>query len=359
MNINDLLNLQPQKSPKDPRAFSTMLVGESKIGKTTFMADFYGKEKTLFIATEDRHKALVGANVWRVGNWSDFIQTLNMLQTAPQLKEKYKYVVIDTLDNLMIMAEKYAASQYGVEILGQSNTSAKIKFSEDYRYYNTLFKKFKEIQDSGYVLSIITHAVKETRSVRWSNLSDEDKKTLEEIGITIDDRDKKGYVSYPVYNSVIKKDALREFTTGNIDNVLFLTHKGIDNKERIIKTQKDLLNDCAVTTFDKEFPAEIPLDAQKYKEEIEKYIARLDPEMVSDEEYQQKDVTLNFKEIMSEVKELGKKLQDLGKMQEVKDISDEIFGTEIFMTKAKETQAEQLKVALDKMKVLYDNTEGK
>lgn len=346
MVLPNLADLQPQKAPSDARDYSMMVIGESKIGKTTFVSDFYGKERTLFIATEDRHKALAGAYVVRVSNWSEFEQMINRLG-GKDWKEKFDYIVIDTVDNLYNMLETYVTSRYRETILGQSDVQT--KFSEDYRYLDTLFKKIKRINDLGYITILISHAVKQYVNVQWGSLTPEEQEQLKSIGIDESDRDKKGVVSYPVWRGIIKKDSLNEFMTGLVDNVLFLTKKGLNNQERVIQTRKNMFNDCASSTF-KNISSEIPLNAEAYRKEIEKCIDGFGEEV--DKEYKPQNYTLDYQELYNQAKEIGQKLLQENKGNEIKKIARDILGEGQNILDLKEDQVELLKHCVDRMEGL-------
>lgn len=349
----DILNLEPQKTPKDPTKYSMMVVGQSKIGKTTFVDDFFGKEKTLFLTTEDRHKVLSGSYIQRLSGYSDFLSVLQMLKN-PKVKEKYDNIVIDTIDGLYEMCEKFTADRYDEVILGQGDKRKNISFSEDYRFVKSLIKNVEQISALGYNLILISHSVKTLKSVRYSELSDETKEFLLKNGYSLD-TDKKGNVTYEV-NETALPEKIEVWLKSKMDNVLLLDYAP-DKMTRIIKTREDILNNIASSTWEGIKPI-LPLSAKAVKEEFNRLIQQKDESMLTDKHDNQVEI-LDFDEIMKEVKQLGQQLQEKGLMDKVKDISDKVFGEEVFMTQAKENQVELLKVCLDKMKVLNENTEGK
>lgn len=342
----DLLNLQPQKTPKDPTKYSMMVVGESKIGKTTFVDEFFGKEKTLFLTTEDRHKVLSGSYVQRLSGYNDFLTVLKMLKN-PQIKEKYNNIVIDTIDGLYEMCENYTASKYGEIILGQGDKKQNISYSEDYRFAKSLIKNIEQISALKYNLIMISQSIKTLKTEKYSELSDEKKEFLLKNGYSLE-TDKRGNITYEV-NETALPFKIEKWLKSKMDNVLLLDYAP-DKMTRIIKTRTDSLNDIACSTWEDIKPV-LPLSVDAVKEEFNRLIQQKDADMLTDEYDNQVEV-LDFNEIMEEVKQLGKQLQEDGLLDKVKDISNEVFGEEVFMTQAKESQVELLKVCLDRMKDL-------
>lgn len=92
MAIN-LLNLEPIKASTDLASYTSFIYGVPKIGKTSFVHKLYG-DRVLFIATEKRHKVLVGANVQYVSNWIEYLQVLAQLQNKKLKNDTMLFALI-------------------------------------------------------------------------------------------------------------------------------------------------------------------------------------------------------------------------------------------------------------------------
>ena len=71
----------------------------------------YG-ERGLFIATEDRHKALAGAMVIRVNSWVEYLTVMGQLRQPEAKKELMMQSLLIQQRILYHMLEKYVAAKW-------------------------------------------------------------------------------------------------------------------------------------------------------------------------------------------------------------------------------------------------------
>src|SRR5699024_12287101 len=109
MAIN-LANLEPVKASTDLSSYTSFIYGIPKIGKTTFVHNLYG-DRDLFVATEKRHKVLVGAHVQYVYSLIEYLKILTQLRN-PKMKERYDVICIDILEKQTKKLKRYYLFNY-------------------------------------------------------------------------------------------------------------------------------------------------------------------------------------------------------------------------------------------------------
>ncbi|EJT5937259.1 AAA family ATPase [Clostridium perfringens] len=147
----DLLNLQPHQISKDISSYTTMIYGGWKSGKSTFAHTLLGKD-ALFLAFEKGYTALSGVYAQDITSWADLYK-LNAQLKKKEVKEKFKVLVIDTLDIMDKLALDYIKQTQGVDGL------ADIPFGKGYAMKDELiFDMLRNWQCMGYGLFFISHA---------------------------------------------------------------------------------------------------------------------------------------------------------------------------------------------------------
>ena len=111
----DLLAIEPHKVSRDLSGYITYIYGRGGIGKTTIATK---APQALLLATEKGYNALPGVLPFDVTSWSDIKQILRELK-KPAVKERYKTIIVDTVDLAGDMCEKYICSQNDVEKIGE------------------------------------------------------------------------------------------------------------------------------------------------------------------------------------------------------------------------------------------------
>ena len=98
-------------------AFSWLIYGQPKIGKSTFCSQF---DRALFIATEAGHKNLevykIPEDKGALGSWQEFKNAVKSIKTAVK-NDKFNFdtIVIDTVDNLVDLCQDHVCKEMGIK----------------------------------------------------------------------------------------------------------------------------------------------------------------------------------------------------------------------------------------------------
>ena len=145
----DLLAIQPHKVSRDLSGYITYIYGAAGVGKTTLCSQFPG---ALLLATEKGYNALPGIMVQDITTWGEFKQVIRELK-KPEVKERFKTIIIDTLDVAGALCEKYICNQLGIETLGEGGWSV----NGWARYKKEAEESFRTITQQNYALVFISH----------------------------------------------------------------------------------------------------------------------------------------------------------------------------------------------------------
>lgn len=341
MAIN-LLNIEPIKASTDISSYTAFIYGIPKIGKTTFIHNLYGK-KVLFIATEKRHKVLVGAHVQYISSWVEFLQILAQLRN-PKLKELYDVVAIDTVENLYRMLEKYLLAKYNTTDFGQ------VEWGKD---WIDLKKDWSDnlqmIEKLGYTPVFVSHAIQKTEKIPAAGMLREN--VNETMNLTKDKKSGEEFYEFTKYVPDLKDKVMAPINK-MVDNILFMTLTADEHlQEHRVIHLRETLQWQAGSTFAGIAPV-IPLDADAYKKAINDAIDLLDPEhLKSEKESVGLDAeVLDFDTLMAEARNLALQFHQQGRMNEVSRIVDETFGPGHKLTEAQKTQVDPLFMAVEKLK---------
>lgn len=150
---NSLLDITPHVVSRDLTGYSILLYGQPKSGKTTTASKF---PNSLLLAFELGYNALPGVMAKPMNTWRDMKTTLKEL-ADPAVKEKFKNIVIDTVDLAYDAAKKYICNQNEVTDI------ADLAYGKG---YNLVMKEFDEairaILRMGYGCILISHATDKT-----------------------------------------------------------------------------------------------------------------------------------------------------------------------------------------------------
>lgn len=108
-------------------------------------------EKPLLIAAEKGYKTIPNTMAVDVNSWTDLLTVASQLK-KPEAQEKYKTIVLDTLDDFV-----FAAEQYVLQINGVSKMS-EINYGGGYQQMEQMFRKFFKDITRNYGLIVIAHA---------------------------------------------------------------------------------------------------------------------------------------------------------------------------------------------------------
>lgn len=347
MSIN-ILEIEPNKVPVNITDYSTFIYGPPKIGKTTLIHQMYGK-KVLFLATEDRHKALPGAMIIRITTWNEYLNVLRQLKN-PQVRELYDVIAVDTVENLYNMLEKYVAAKYGETKVGEKNDI----WGADWTDLKNMWKDgINKISDLGYIPVFAGHATQKTVQIPVSGVVDSD---LE--GASVEKKivkDKKTNKEQEVYEFIKYMPDVHDRAMGPInkmvDNILFLntTVDVATGEERRVIYLRDTLQWQAGSTFEGIDPV-VDLSAEAYQAAVERAFGLIDEEhTTTDSPNKGKDEGETFAQLMEKVKAYGGAFHKEGKLEELNRISEQVFGLGNKVTEANENQKELVLEALDKI----------
>lgn len=318
----DLLNIEPQRVSADISSYTTFLYGPEKAGKTTFMFGLYGQD-AIFARTEKGTKLIPGLLGQDIANWASFMQFIQQLKKK-EVKAKFKVVVIDTIDNLYKFLERYVKNKYAVDNLKDANGGYGAGYKE---ISELLFDAFNTIEKEGYSIAFISHSTKITEKLPG---------TEQEYEKYIPSVDKRGM----------------EIASKMVDNILF-TYLGKDGEGQDVRTlyTRETLYYKAGTRF-KNFPGELPVDAEIFKEQMKKAIASFGKENIKTEkeEYAVAETVLNFEELMNEAKGIAIALNKLSRMNEVTAVVEKHLGVGKLLRDATEKQVETVSLIVEDLR---------
>lgn len=341
MAIN-LSNLEPVKASTDLSSYTSFIYGTPKIGKTTFVHNLYG-DRVLFLATEKRHKVLVGAYVQYISSWPEYLSAIAQLR-SPKMKERFDVIAIDTVENLYAMLESYVLSKYNTTEFGQ------VEWGKDWvDLKNDWRNGLQMIEKIGYSPLFISHATQKTERIPVSGILKEE--VNDTMSLVKDKKTDEEYYEFLKYVPDLKDKVLAPINK-MVDNILFMNVTTDENlKEHRVIYLRDTLQWQAGSTF-KNIKPVIPLSAESYRQAVQEAISEIDPSMTKDERESTsiEDEKLDFDQLMEEAKKLAVEMHNQGRMEEVTRIVDEVFGPGNKLTDAKKTQVEPLSVAVQRMK---------
>lgn len=341
MAIN-LLNLEPVKASTDLSSYTSFIYGTPKIGKTTFVHKLYG-DRVLFIATEKRHKVLVGANVQYVSSWMEYLQVLGQLRNK-KIQERFDVVAIDTVENLYQMLEAYILAKYNKTEFGQ------VEWGKDWVDLKNDWKtNLQMIERLGYSPVFISHATQVTTKIPVSGILQD--QVNDTMTLVTDKKTKEQYYEFVKYVPDLKDKVMAPINK-MVDNILFMTVTTDEQlQEHRVIHLRETLQWQAGSTFTGIAPV-IPLDADAYKKAVSDAINLIDPDQLKDEKESvgMQEEKLDYEALMKEARELGLQFHNAKRMDELQRVVDEVFGAGNKLTDAKKEQVQPLFVAVQKMK---------
>ena len=343
----DIFNVEPVKVSVNPADYSTFIYGVPKIGKTTLAYDLY-KERGLFLATEDRHKTLAGANVIRLTSWVDYLTVMGQLR-QPQAKDLYDVVIVDTVENLYNMLEKFVAAKHKESKVGER----KDIWGADWTDLKNMWKNgLNMISEAGFVPCFIAHATEQMVQIPASGVlqSDLEGATVELKTVKGEDGNTLEVYEFQKYMPDLKDKVFAPINR-MVDNILFAntTLDVSTGQEQRVIYLRDTLQWLAGSTFENIDPI-IPLDADAYTKAVEKALSKVDKKQTKESEERKVKQELDFDAIRKEVMAYGKAFNEAKKIDVLNKISSDIFGIGNKMTEATEDQVELLAAALTQIK---------
>lgn len=145
--MKNILEIQPHEVSSDITGYAIGIMGPPGCGKTTLASRV---PNSLLLATEPGYKAIPGIMAVDINTWSDVLQVVAQLK-KPEAKEKYKTIVIDTLDEFVFLATQFIIQKEGVDDLTEIGWGRGYSLLEE-----ALRKVFRQIQQN-YGLILIAH----------------------------------------------------------------------------------------------------------------------------------------------------------------------------------------------------------
>lgn len=144
----DLLNIEPHKVSRDLGGYITFIYGAYKTGKTTLATQMDG---ALLLAFERGYNALPGVMPLDVSSWSEMRQVYRELK-KPEVHNRYKAVVVDTIDVAADYCKKYICQQNDIEDLGD------LPYGKGWSKFKDEFNEvFRGLTQLGYAVFFIGH----------------------------------------------------------------------------------------------------------------------------------------------------------------------------------------------------------
>lgn len=153
MAIN-LMSIEPNKVSRDLSGYITYLFAPGGAGKTSFGAQM---PSPLIIAFERGYSAIPGVIAQDVNSWGEFKQVVRELK-KPEVKERFKTIILDTVDVGSQYLEKYMCSQLGIENIGDGGWSTNGWAKAKKEWEQTI----RTIIAEGYALLFISHSKDKT-----------------------------------------------------------------------------------------------------------------------------------------------------------------------------------------------------
>ena len=339
--VINILDLAPVKVSVNPADYSSFIYGVPKIGKTTLAYELYG-ERGLFLATEDRHKSLGGAKVQRITSWVEYLTVMNQLR-QPGAKEMYDVVILDTVENLYNMLEKYIAAKYKEKAVGERDDL----WGKDWTDLKRSWKDgLNMISEAGFVPCFIAHATENTVQIPASGVLQSDLEGVTAELKTIKDKnDKNKTLDVYEFNKYMPdlKDKVFAPINRMVDNILFCntTLDISTGEEKRVIYLRDTLQWMAGSTFTDIEPI-VPLSATEYIKAVENALGKVSKKQTRKSIKYEAKKELDFNELMEKVKAAGKAFHENGKLDILTAISANVFGTGNKVTDATEDQVELL-----------------
>jgi len=156
IGIGNLLELTPNKVSVDLTQYSTVIMGDTGVGKTTtlmkFLKELTPDKEPFFLEFEDRFQNIPGIMAVKINTMSDFKSVIGQLRN-PQLKNKFSCIVIDTLDKYEEFCERYVLENRDAEILKDVGG-----YGEGSLRFKSALRNIGVIQSLGYTTHFIAQS---------------------------------------------------------------------------------------------------------------------------------------------------------------------------------------------------------
>lgn len=149
----DIMSIEPNIMSRDLSGYIFYLYGQAKVGKSYLASKF---PSPIFASTEKGYNCLPGIYAIDITAWADIKQIARQLKTK-EAKQKFKTVVLDTVDIAATMVEKYICNQNNVTKISD------IPYGSGWSQLKKEFEEtFRTIVQNGYGLIFISHSKEAT-----------------------------------------------------------------------------------------------------------------------------------------------------------------------------------------------------
>ena len=322
----DLLNIQPHKVSRDLSGYITYIYGEAKIGKTSLAAQ---AKDCLLLATERGYNAIPGIYAIDITSWSDMRKAYTQLKTQA-VRDRYKVLIVDTIDIAAKYCTKYICNQNGIEDLGD------LGWGKGYKLMRDEFEDiFNTLTQMGYAVIFISHVAR-----------------------TIDEDTKRITVGPSLSPSKVN-DIIR-----NMADIYGWAHYSNDENqtgERVLTLRSDS-DDISCGTRFAYLPNEIPFNYNSLNKALQEAIDKIEEndgkEFVTDEPATHVGNDLDFEALVTEFKDITHKIQLATSKEEfntkwkpkITGITEKYLGVGGKITTCTERQVEQVSLIVDELK---------
>lgn len=320
MAIN-LLNIQPNKVSRDLSGYMTYLYAPGGAGKTTFGSQM---PSPLILAAEKGYSAIPGVMAQDIDSWTTMRQVVRELK-KPEVKATFKTLVIDTVDLLSQLCEKYICNQLGIENIGDGGWSVNgwSKVKKEWE------ETFRTLSMEGYAILFISHC--------------KDKTFTRKNGTT--------------YNQIVPScsNAYNEIIRNMVDIEAYISIDEVTKERRLILRSEDDSVECKCRF--KYIDTSIPFGYQSLTDAlnraIDKEAEETNGQFVTNEKkapIEQK--TYDYDALMTEFKEISTKLVTANQSNAIKitAIIDRILGKSKKINETTPDQAELVYLVIDEIK---------
>ena len=319
----DLLGLSPHKVSRDLSGYITFIYGPAKSGKTTFGSKMPG---ALLLAFERGYNALPGVIAQDISTWGEMKQVMRELK-KPEVKERFKSIIVDTADIAADLCQKYICNQLGIENIGDGgwSTNGWAKYKKEFE------DVFRTLAQLGYAVVFISHDKEKT-------ITPQNAKEYQQIG------------------SSMQTSALAIIE--NMSDIIGYAHPQVtDNGSRMVLTLRSLDNSircgCRFKYIQPEIDFTYEALTKALNEAIDKEAAETNNQYVTDERAAAPVIKeYDFDALMAEFKELAGALMQKSQTNGLKitQIVDKYLGKGKKVGEATPAQAELIYLIITEIK---------
>lgn len=317
----NLMNILPQQPTKDFYGYSNFFYAKPKTGLSSLVLELYGEE-VFFLFSENRYKHLAGAYLQKINTWEELLLCLAQLKN-PEMKKKFKYICVDTVDSLRTMCEDYVKGYFGIEQLGDA------KKSEDWMMLKTEWNKLQLIESMGYIPVWNMHMATELVKIPATEAIGVDTTDMKAKYSSKEAKDNKTPTHYEYEKCVpcIKEKHLNAILS-KVDNVFFADIQEdltTGEQKRVLYTRHTMYHYAGCTL--QHMPPVIEMSAESLKKNFTEAINKQFGEEEVDESLTESVMQKrDYQEAYDEVVSLGRKMFENKRGVEMTSIVEKYLG---------------------------------